>query len=187
MANQIILASNSPRRKELLSNLGFGFEVRVKEVDESFPKELSPTQIAEFIAQTKANAYSVSDHETLITADTVVAHKGQILGKPENKAHAVDMLKQLSGNTHKVITGVCIKTNDKQVLFSETTVVHFKQLSETEILHYVDHYKPYDKAGAYGIQEWIGMIGVERIEGCFYNVMGLPTQKLYEVLVSSFR
>ncbi len=186
MANKLILASNSPRRKELLSNLGFKFEVRVKEVDESFPEELSPIQIAEFIAQTKANAYSVSNNETLITADTVVAHNGQILGKPESKAHAIVMLEQLSGNTHQVITGVCIKTKDKQTLFSETTVVHFKQLTKKEIRHYVNQYKPFDKAGAYGIQEWIGMIGVERIEGCFYNVMGLPTKKLYEFLNSSF-
>lgn len=184
---KIILASNSPRRKELLGGLGVDFEVKVlKGVDESYPESLPSTDVAEYIAAEKAAAYTVKDDELLITADTVVIVGRDILGKPADAADACGMLRELSGKTHQVVTGVCLTTSKEQRRFSVTTDVTFKQLSDAEINYYVDKYKPYDKAGAYGIQEWIGYIGVTALSGCYYNVMGFPVQRVYEELTTHF-
>ena len=184
---KIILASNSPRRKELLGGLGVDFEVKVlKGVDESYPESLSATDVAEYIAAEKAAAYTVKDDELLITADTVVIVGRDILGKPADAADACGMLRELSGKTHQVVTGVCLTTCKEQRRFSVTTDVTFKQLSDAEINYYVDKYKPYDKAGAYGIQEWIGYIGVTALSGSYYNVMGFPVQRVYEELTTHF-
>lgn len=184
---KIILASNSPRRKELLGGLGVDFEVKVlKGVDESYPESLLATDVAEYIAAEKAAAYTVKDDELLITADTVVIVGRDILGKPADAADACGMLRELSGKTHQVVTGVCLTTSKEQRRFSVTTDVTFKQLSDAEINYYVDKYKPYDKAGAYGIQEWIGYIGVTALSGSYYNVMGFPVQRVYEELTTHF-
>lgn len=184
---KIILASNSPRRKELLGGLGVDFEVKVlKGVDESYPESLPVADVAEYIAAEKAAAYTVKDDELLITADTVVIVGRDILGKPADAADACGMLRELSGKTHQVVTGVCLTTSKEQRRFSVTTDVTFKQLSDAEINHYVDKYKPYDKAGAYGIQEWIGYIGVTALSGSYYNVMGFPVQRVYEELTTHF-
>lgn len=184
---KIILASNSPRRKELLGGLGVDFEVKVlKCVDESYPESLPATDVAEYIAAEKAAAYTVKDDELLITADTVVIVGRDILGKPADAADACGMLRELSGKTHQVVTGVCLTTSKEQRRFSVTTDVTFKQLSDAEINYYVDKYKPYDKAGAYGIQEWIGYIGVTALSGSYYNVMGFPVQRVYEELTTHF-
>lgn len=184
---KIILASNSPRRKELLNQLGLDFEVRVmKGIDESYPDNLPSKDVAEFIASKKSSTYSIASDELLITADTIVVVGQDILGKPHDREDACRMLREISGKTHHVITGVCIRTAAKQSRFSVSTDVRFKDLSDGEIDFYVDHFKPYDKAGAYGIQEWIGLVGVESISGSFYNVMGLPVQRIYEELTASF-
>ena len=184
---KIILASNSPRRKELLNQLGLDFEVRVmKGIDESYPDNLPSKEVAEYIASKKSAAYSIAPDELLITADTIVVVGQDILGKPHDREDACRMLREISGKTHHVITGVCIRTDSKQNRFSVSTDVRFKNLSDGEIDFYVDHFKPYDKAGAYGIQEWIGLVGVESISGSFYNVMGLPVQRIYEELTASF-
>ncbi|WP_308267951.1 Maf-like protein [Prevotella sp.] len=184
---KIILASNSPRRKELLGGLGVDFEVKVlKGVDESYPESLLATDVTEYIAAEKAAAYTVKDDELLITADTVVIVGRDILGKPADAADACGMLRELSGKTHQVVTGVCLTTSKEQRRFSVTTDVTFKQLSDAEINYYVDKYKPYDKAGAYGIQEWIGYIGVTALSGSYYNVMGFPVQRVYEELTTHF-
>ena len=184
---KIILASNSPRRKELLGGLGVDFEVKVlKGVDESYPDSLSARDVADYIAAEKAAAYTVKDDELLITADTVVIVGRDILGKPADAADACGMLRELSGKTHQVVTGVCLTTSKEQRRFSVTTDVTFKQLSDAEINYYVDKYKPYDKAGAYGIQEWIGYIGVTALSGSYYNVMGFPVQRVYEELTTHF-
>lgn len=184
---KIILASNSPRRKELLNQLGLDFEVRVmKGIDESYPDNLPSKDVAEFIASKKSSACSIASDELLITADTIVVVGQDILGKPHDREDACRMLREISGKTHHVITGVCIRTAAKQSRFSVSTDVRFKNLSDGEIDFYVDHFKPYDKAGAYGIQEWIGLVGVESLSGSFYNVMGLPVQRIYEELTASF-
>ena len=184
---KIILASNSPRRKELLGGLGVDFEVKVlKGVDESYPESLPSTDVAEYIAAEKAAAYTVKDDELLITADTVVIVGRDILGKPADAADACGMLRELSGKTHQVVTGVCLTTSKEQRRFSVTTDVTFKQLSDAEINYYVDKYKPYDKAGAYGIQEWIGYIGVTALSGSYYIVMVFPVQRVYEELTTHF-
>lgn len=184
---KIILASNSPRRKELLKQLGLDFEVRVmKGIDETYPSELQSKDVAEYIASKKSSAYSISSDELLLTADTVVVVGEDILGKPHDREDACRMLREISGKTHHVITGVCIRTDSKQSRFSVSTDVRFKKLSDDEIDFYIGHFKPYDKAGAYGIQEWIGLVGVESISGSFYNVMGLPVQRIYEELTASF-
>ena len=181
--NRLILASNSPRRHKLLKGLDLDFEVRVKKgVGESYPDSLAAEQIPEYISKEKAAAYDIQQDETLLTADTVVILNGEIMGKPKEVAEAKTMLRKLSGHTHHVVTGVSITTREKQVSFSDTTAVTFRDLTEKEIDYYIEHYRPFDKAGAYGVQEWIGYIGVTRIEGSFYNVMGLPVERLYEVL-----
>lgn len=182
---KLILASNSPRRKELLSGLDFEYETRViPDVDESYPDSIPLEEIAVYIAEKKASEYikELKDGELLITADTVVLLENKILGKPVNEEESVSMLKVLSGKTHKVITGVCLTSRQKQVSFSDFANVTFGQLNDSEINYYVSKYKPFDKAGAYGVQEWIGYVAVERIEGSYYNVMGLPVFRLYKEL-----
>lgn len=181
----IVLASNSPRRKELLTGLGLKFAVKVlPDVDESYPKNLLPEEVPIYIASKKANANRVnmSDNDLLITADTVVICNGKILGKPKNAAEAYKMLNFLSGKVHQVVTGVCLTTIKDQRKFSATSDVTFKNLTSEEIEYYIQNFKPYDKAGAYAIQEWIGYIGVTKINGSFFNIMGLPVQRLYSEL-----
>lgn len=180
-----ILASGSPRRKELLSGLGLDFEVRLLTgIDESYPEDLTGREIARYISRRKAEAYkaSMAADELIITADTIVYLDGQVLGKPESEADAKAMLHRLSGRTHEVITGVTLLTQTRQHTFDCVSKVTFSPLTDDEIAHYVATCKPLDKAGAYGIQEWIGYIGVERIEGSYFNVMGLPVQRLYREL-----
>lgn len=181
----IILASNSPRRKELLAGLDLQFEVRVlDDIDESYPNDLPTQKIAEFISKKKADAYvqTIADDELVITADTVVILGDEVMGKPHGEADAKRMLGELSGRTHQVTTGVTLSTRERQMSFSVVTNVTFKQLSSDEIDYYVRTYHPMDKAGAYGIQEWIGYIGVTALEGSYFNVMGLPVQRIYEAL-----
>lgn len=184
---KLILSSNSPRRNELLAGLDVPFEVRVIDgIDESFPADLPTDEIAEFVARKKSAAYTVCEGEIVITADTIVVLDGKVLGKPHDLDDAAAMLRQLSGKTHRVITGVCIKNSVKQKSFSVVSEVTFKSLSDDEISYYVNRYKPLDKAGAYGVQEWIGYIGVTSLSGSYYNVMGLPVQRIYEVLCNDF-
>lgn len=182
----IILASQSPRRKDLLTQLGYSFRQLSKEVDESFSNDMPVEQVAEYLSQKKALAYEteLEENDLLITSDTVVIVNQSILNKPEYPEEARAMLLKLSGKTHTVISGVCLKSLHKTTSFSVATTVYFKALKNEEIEHYIHHYKPFDKAGAYGIQEWIGFIGVEKIEGSFYNVMGLPLKELYEAIES---
>ena len=181
---KLILASASPRRQQLMKDAGFTFEVRLKNVEEKYPQELHWENVPEYLSKVKASAFreELKADEVLITADTVVCIHDRILGKPADRKEAISMLRELSGNRHLVVTGVSVTTRTEQLSFSSRTDVFFKQLSNEEIIFYVDTNKPFDKAGAYGIQEWIGYIGIERIEGSFYNVMGLPIQKLYETL-----
>ncbi len=187
MTKKIILASNSPRRKELLAGLGFDFEVRVlKGVDESYPETLEACKVPEYIACEKARAYSIGDDEIVITADTVVIVDDVILGKPHSRDEAHRMLRMLSGRKHSVVTGVCISDSSGQRCLSVKTDVEFKQLDDAEIYYYIDNYQPYDKAGAYGIQEWIGYVGVVSITGSYFNVMGFPVQRIYEELTRHF-
>lgn len=189
MNYKLILASNSPRRRELLAGLDLDFEVRVLPgIDESYPETLEGGDIPLYIAKEKAQAYvsQLADDELLITADTIVWLQGKVLEKPVDEADACRMLRQLSGNTHQVYTGVCLTTRDKQVAFACCTDVTFAELTDEEILHYVRHYRPFDKAGSYGVQEWIGYVAVENIQGSFYNVMGLPVQRLYQALKQNF-
>lgn len=187
MKYKIILASNSPRRRELLAGLDIPFEVRVlPSVDESYPDALQAGDIPLYISREKANAYRelIAPDELIITADTIVWLEGAILEKPHDDAEAVAMLHRLSGKTHEVFTGVTLTTRHHQKSFVAESKVTFAKLSDAEIDYYVAHYHPLDKAGAYGVQEWIGYVGVERIEGSFYNVMGLPVRRLYEALAS---
>ncbi|MDX9845414.1 MAG: Maf family nucleotide pyrophosphatase [Tenuifilaceae bacterium] len=183
----IILASQSPRRQQLLAELGLPFEVRLfGEVDESYPTNLVYTDIPVYLAQKKAEPYkpSLQDNEILITSDTIVWCKGDVLGKPTDRDDAVEILRTLSGCKHTVVTGVAINFQGRFRSFIAETDVYFRSLTDEEILYYIDNFKPFDKAGAYGIQEWIGYVGVERIDGSYFNVMGLPVQKLYSELVS---
>ncbi len=183
----IILASQSPRRQQLLSELGLPFEVRFfSEVDESYPGNLSFTQIPVYLALKKAKPYksTLKDNEILITSDTIVWCKGQVLGKPSDRDDAISILRTLSGSKHTVVTGVAMTHIDRMHSFIAETDVYFRHLSDEEIVYYIDNFKPFDKAGAYGIQEWIGYVGVERIDGSYFNVMGLPVQKLYSELLS---
>ena len=189
MKNRLVLASNSPRRKELLRGLGIDFEVRlIRDIDESYPAALLVSDVAVHISKAKAAAYldTMAENEVLLTADTVVVCDGQILGKPQDTEDARRMLGLLSGKSHEVITGVTLSTRQWQRSFAVTTVVWFKELTADEIGFYVDSYRPFDKAGAYGIQEWIGYVGVQRIEGSYFNVMGLPVQRIYEELKDCF-
>lgn len=182
---KIILGSNSPRRKELLSGLDIKFNVKViPGLEENYPETLDPQEIPVFLSKQKAEAYlsSLDDTMLLITADTIVWNGNAVIGKPKNRAEAIQMLRSLSGHEHHVVTGVCLTTMKKQLTFSVISSVRFASLNDEEIIYYVDKYKPFDKAGAYGIQEWIGYVGVESISGSFYNVMGLPVQRLYQEL-----
>ena len=180
---QIVLGSQSPRRKELLSLMNIDFRVEVQEVEESYPENLTPIEIAIHIASKKAKAFKgLSANELLITADTIVAQHQHILGKPKDAAHAKEMIQQLAGNTHEVITAVAFQYQSQLITFHDCTKVYMNPLSEAEINHYIENYKPYDKAGAYGIQEWIGLVAIQKIEGSYTNVMGLPTEKLYQAL-----
>ena len=181
----IILASNSPRRRELLSGLGLDYEVRtLPGIDESYPDTLQGEEIPVYISSKKASAYldALKDNELLITADTIVWLDGRVLGKPADEDEARQMLRDLSGKTHQVITGVTLATTTFQKSFASVSQVTFASLTEEEISYYVTHYHPMDKAGSYGVQEWIGFIGVERIEGSYFNVLGLPVQRLYNEL-----
>lgn len=185
----IVLASNSPRRRELLAGLGIEFEVRVlPDIDESYPADLPVMQIAEYIAHKKASAYllTMKDNDLVITADTVVIIGNEVLGKPKDEEDAKRMLRLISGKTHQVVTGVCLTTTKQQRHFSVSTDVTFKDLPKNEINYYITKYKPFDKAGAYGIQEWIGYVGVTSLNGSYFNVMGLPVQKLWEELKRYF-
>lgn len=184
---KIILGSNSPRRKELLSGLDIEFNVKViPGLEENYPETLDPQEIPVFLSKQKAEAYlsSLDDTMLLITADTIVWNGNAVIGKPKNRAEAIQMLRSLSGHEHHVVTGVCLTTTKKQLTFSVISSVRFASLNDEEIIYYVDKYKPFDKAGAYGIQEWIGYVGVESISGSFYNVMGLPVQRLYQELMT---
>ena len=180
----IILGSKSPRRQQLLEGIGVTFSIKVIETEEEFPSHLSREEIPVFLAEMKAKAmlHDFKENDMLITADTIVLLDGRVIGKPVDRGDAVTILQNLSGRMHEVITGVCITTLRKSVSFHAKTDVFFKKLSDEEISYYLDSFKPYDKAGAYGVQEWIGYIAVEKIVGSFYNVMGLPVQKLYEHL-----
>ncbi len=182
---KITLASKSPRRQQLLSDMGIEFETRLKPVDESFPANLGKDDIAIYLCEKKAKAFMVEEvreNELLITADTIVCLGNEILNKPTDREHAIEMIGKLSGKKHEVITGICLRTAKKMKSFFVSTDVYFKVLDKKEIEYYVDSYKPYDKAGSYGIQEWIGYIGIEKIEGPYFNVVGLPTARLYEEL-----
>ena len=179
---QVILASGSPRRKELLKGMGVNYFVELgQDVDETYPPGLPPPEIPAFLARLKSQAFprSLPDHELLITADTIVVCRGQVLGKPAGAHDAVRMLQTLSGGRHEVYTGVCLRTRHHEKCFTACSVVAFRRLSPAEISYYVETFKPFDKAGAYGVQEWIGYIGIAHIEGSYFNVMGLPTQQLY--------
>lgn len=177
------MASNSPRRRELLAGLGLPYEVRIIDgIDESYSANISVEEIPQYISQKKAQAYALADSELLITADTIVCLDNEILGKPKDNAEAHLMLSKLSGRTHQVITGVTLTTTEWTHTFSCTSNVTFASLTKQEIDYYIQNYHPLDKAGAYGIQEWIGYIGVTRLEGSYFNVMGLPVQRLYTEL-----
>lgn len=180
----IILGSQSPRRSELLASLNIPFEVKTIDLEETYPKELVGVDIPVYLAEKKADEHikTLDDNTLLITADTIVWHEGKVYNKPTDKHEAYTMLKSLSGKTHQVITGVCICTLKKRKVFHVISDVRFARLNSHEINYYIEHFKPYDKAGAYGIQEWIGYIGVEYIEGSYFNVMGLPIQRLYTEL-----
>lgn len=181
---KLILASQSPRRKQLMEQLGYSFQQVSKDIDEGFPIDMPANQVAEYLSKKKAQAFEeeLSSNDLVITSDTVVVADGKVLGKPESAEEAFQMLSTLSGKTHEVITGVCLQSTTKKDSFSVITIVEFDQLSTPEIQHYIDQYKPYDKAGSYGIQEWIGLIGVKNIIGSFYNVMGFPTKEVYEAI-----
>lgn len=182
--SHIILASSSPRRQQLMKEAGIVFEVRTKNTDEVYPSELKVEDIPVYLAQLKAAAFKgeLKATDLLITADTIVSLHGKMIGKPHDRADAIRILTGLSGNKHTVITGLCLTTAFEQKSIPVFTDVYFRKLDEGEIVYYVDKYKPFDKAGAYGIQEWIGYVGIERIDGSFYNVMGLPVQTLYREL-----
>ncbi len=185
-SHDIVLGSASPRRKELLRGLGIRFRTaETEDMEEYWPPELSRWEIPEYLARHKALHFRhlTGAGTVLITADTIVWHGGQVLGKPGNLKEAAGMLARLSGSMHEVYTGVCLKSEKRERIFHSCTKVFFRTLAETEIDYYIRHFRPMDKAGAYGVQEWIGYIGVERVEGCYYNVMGLPVQRLYEELI----
>lgn len=181
---RVILASRSLRRQQLLKELGIDFEIVLKDFDESFPEGLDGVEIARFVAEKKCGAFKglIKKNEIVITADTIVWCRGKVLGKPACEDEAIEMLRELSGVVHEVITGVCILSSDNKIVFTDTTKVTFEELSEQEIHYYVEKYAPYDKAGAYGIQEWIGLAACSHIEGSYFNVVGLPVQRLYEKL-----
>lgn len=178
-----ILGSKSPRRKELLGKLGLDFEVDSKDVDEVYPDHLVPQQVPEYLAKLKSDPFTdLGDKDLVITSDTVVIFQNEILGKPKDRDEAISILSKLSNQWHEVVTGVCLKTKDKEITFSDTTRVLFKEITREEIEYYVDNFHPFDKAGSYGIQDWFGVTCVDRIEGCYFNVMGLPVRLIYRNL-----
>ncbi len=182
----IILASKSPRRQNLLKELGFDFEIRTKEIEEVYSSELKREEVAVYLSELKASAFTdqLNDNDLVITSDTIVCLKEEIIGKPTDREDAIQMLGKLSSNKHEVITAVTLLSKEKQHTFYEVTEVYFKTLTLAEIEYYIDNYQPFDKAGSYGIQEWIGYIGIEKIVGSYFNVMGLPVQKLYNELMN---
>ncbi|MCB0478527.1 MAG: septum formation protein Maf [Crocinitomicaceae bacterium] len=178
-----ILGSQSPRRKELLEKLGISFRQESQDIDEIYPEEMVPQQVPIYLAELKSKAFeSLQKNDLLITSDTVVIFQNEILGKPSNKKEAQETLTKLSNQWHEVVTGVCLRTNEKKVSFADTTRVKFKELSQEEIDYYIDNFHPFDKAGSYGIQDWFGVTCVDRIEGCYFNVMGLPVRLIYKEL-----
>ncbi len=182
---KIILASGSPRRQEFFKNLDINFEIRLKEIEEIFPNHLQSLEITDYLALLKAKAFDgeLKENELLITSDTLVWLEGKALGKPTNYQDAFLMLQSMSNKTHEVITSVCFKTSNKIEIINDITKVTFTTLTNESIAYYLDNYKPFDKAGSYGIQEWIGLIGISKIEGSYTNVVGLPTQKVYDYLL----
>ena len=182
--HHVILASGSPRRQQFFKDLDIDFSIQLKTVEERYPKELKAAEITDFLADLKSKAFTdLQQKDLLITSDTIVWLEGTALGKPKDAKEAFDMLKRLSGKKHEVITSVSIKSASFQKIINDSTTVNFKKLTDEEIHYYINNYKPYDKAGAYGIQEWIGFIGIESIEGSYFNVVGLPVHKLYEELM----
>ena len=183
--HRIILASGSPRRQQFLKELDVNFEIQLKDIEEIYPEHLQAEEITNFLAKLKASAFALDldDNDILITSDTIVWLNNKALGKPKDYDDAFEMLTEMSGTTHKVITSVCLKTTDKEIIFYEETLVTFTKLSSDEIKYYLNNYKPFDKAGSYGIQEWIGLVAIEKIEGSYANVVGLPTHRLYEELM----
>lgn len=180
----IILASGSPRRQQFFKDLDIPFTIQLKEVDEIYPKELKGVEITDYLADLKSQAFTnLNENDILITSDTIVWLENEALGKPENTQEAFQMLKKLSGKQHQVMTSISIKSLNFQVITNDTTNVYFKELSDEEIHYYIKTYKPFDKAGAYGIQEWIGFIAIEKLEGSYFNVVGLPVHKLYKELM----
>lgn len=189
MVSEILLASKSPRRQQLISQLGYPTQVVTLQVGETVDASISADQVAECLSIRKAQAYPTQQlkrGQVVVAADTVVVCDGKVLGKPQSHLDAFRMLKMLSNKSHFVYTGVCVQSRNQQYSFTEATQVYFKELNDNTINYYIDNYKPFDKAGSYGIQEWIGMVGIERIVGCYYNVMGLPVSRLYEVLKKRF-
>ena len=182
---KLVLASNSPRRRQLLTELGLTYEIRLLEVDEEFPAHLRRAEVAEFLAARKASAYvaGLAADEVLLTADTIVCLADDVLNKPADRAEAQAMLGRLQGRAHDVFTAVCLRTGDgRQVVFSDQTTVHFRPLTPDEIDHYIDTCQPYDKAGSYGAQDWLGLAAITRLEGSYFNVMGLPTHRVWAEL-----
>ena len=182
---KLILASNSPRRRQLLTDMGLPYEIRLREVDEDFPAHLRRAEVAEYLAAHKAAAYApdLAPDELVITADTIVCLENDVLNKPADRAEATAMLTRLQGRAHDVFTGVCLRTGDgRQVVFSDQTTVHFRSLSPAEIGYYIDTCQPYDKAGSYGAQDWLGLAAITRLEGSYFNVMGLPTHRVWAEL-----
>ncbi|MFH6989736.1 Maf-like protein [Flavobacterium collinsii] len=180
----LILASGSPRRQQFFKDLDLDFEIRLKDIEEIYPPELKAVEITDYLAELKANAFEgeLNEDEILVTSDTIVWHQNKALGKPKDAEEAFKMIRSLSNTTHEVITSVCFKTNHSSTLLNDITKVTFNDLSDEAILYYIQNYKPYDKAGAYGIQEWFGFMAVAKVEGSYTNVMGLPTAKVYEYL-----
>ena len=183
--HRIILASGSPRRQQFLKELDVDFEIQLKDIEEIYPEHLQAEEITNFLAKLKASAFvlDLQENDILITSDTIVWLNNKALGKPKDYEDAFKMLTEMSGTTHKVITSVCIKTTNKESVFYEETLVTFTKLSSDEIKYYLNNYQPFDKAGSYGIQEWIGLVAIEKIEGSYANVVGLPTHRLYEELM----
>jgi septum formation protein len=185
ISRNIILASKSPRRQNLLKELGYDFEIKTKEIEEVYPPDLKRQEVALYLSELKAEAFidDLKINDLIITSDTIVCLDEEIIGKPKDKQDALRMLSKLSGNKHEVITAVTLLSKEKRTSFFTETEVYFKELTSTEIEYYVDNYQPYDKAGSYGIQEWIGYIGIQKIVGSYFNVMGLPVHQLYNELI----
>lgn len=181
----LILASGSPRRQKFLKELGLEFEIRLKEIDEKYPPQLKRSEITEYLSKLKAAPFlkELKDEDILITADTIVWLEGRAIGKPKDKEDALNMLNNLSDKTHEVISSFCLSTKNQQIVVSDSTKVHFVKLQRQEIEYYIANFKPFDKAGSYGIQEWIGYIGIDKIEGSYFNVMGFPIHKFYQEIV----